>query len=70
LLNFFNTAFSVLSSVAKINEAIDVGDNERTYTALGNPDACIPNLDETNADRYQILLRESKEAKADVNVLL
>ncbi|XP_056022517.1 ras GTPase-activating-like protein IQGAP1 isoform X2 [Ostrea edulis] len=60
-----SAAVRVLSSVAKINEAVDVGDQERTYKALCNSEACIPNLDETNADRYQILLQESKEAKSD-----
>ncbi|XP_061172402.1 ras GTPase-activating-like protein IQGAP1 isoform X1 [Saccostrea echinata] len=58
-------AVRVLSSVAKINEAIDIGNAEGTYEALRNPETCISNLDETNADRYQILLQESKRAKSD-----
>ncbi|XP_078316270.1 ras GTPase-activating-like protein IQGAP1 isoform X2 [Crassostrea virginica] len=58
-------AVRVLSAVAKINQAIDVGDPERTYEALTSTEACITNLDETNIDRYQILLRESKLAKSE-----
>lgn len=57
----------VLSAVAKINEAIDVRDPERTLKALTSPESCIPNLDETNADRYQTKLRESKQAKSEVS---
>lgn len=57
----------MLSAVAKINEAIDVRDPERTLKALTSPEACIPNLDETNADRYQTQLRESKQAKSEVS---
>ena len=60
------SSFLVLSAVAKINQAIDVGDPERTYEALTSTEACITNLDETNIDRYQILLRESKLAKSEV----
>lgn len=61
------SAVLVLSAVAKINEAVDVRDPERTLKALTSPEACIPNLDETNADRYQTQLRESKQAKSEVS---
>lgn len=57
----------MLSAVAKINEAIDVRDPDRTLKALTYPEACIPNLDETNADRYQTQLWERKQAKSEVS---
>lgn len=60
-----SAAVRVLSAVAKINEAIDVRDPDRTLKALTSPEACIPNLDETNADRYQTQLWERKQAKSE-----
>lgn len=59
------TAVKVLSAVASINQALDVGDSERTYKKLAHEDACIPNLEENNADKYQKLLAKTKASKRE-----
>lgn len=56
-------AVKVLSAVAAINEAVEVGDPGVTFRTLANDDACIPNLEEANMDRYQkglVLARATK----------
>jgi hypothetical protein len=52
-----------LSAVAAINQAVDVGDAERTFQALSHEDACIPSLDENNTHKYQKHLSSLKTAK-------
>lgn len=61
--------FLVLSAVAKINQAVDVGNPERTYKALSDDDACVSDLDESNAENYQKTLASSKAAKTEVVIL-
>jgi hypothetical protein len=56
-----------LSAVAAINQAVDVGDAERTFQALSHEDACIPSLDENNTDKYQKHLSSLKTAKREVS---
>lgn len=58
-----------MSAVAAINQAVDVGDAERTFQALSHEDACIPSLDENNADKYQKHLSSLKTAKREVSYL-
>ena len=60
-------AVKVLSAVAAINQAVDVGDAERTFQALSHEDACIPSLDENNTDKYQKHLSSLKTAKREAS---
>lgn len=59
-----------MSAVAAINQAIDVGDADRTFQALSHEDACIPTLDENNADKYQKHLSSLKTAKREVSYFI
>lgn len=56
-------AIKVLSAVAAINKAVEVGDSEATLQTLCDPEACIPNLDEQNSEKYQKALAASKNTK-------
>ncbi|KAK3096452.1 hypothetical protein FSP39_000292 [Pinctada imbricata] len=58
-------AVKVLSAVASINQAVDMGNHSATFEALRNPEACISNLDEPNADRYQASLEKAKHNKRE-----
>ncbi|XP_060062495.1 ras GTPase-activating-like protein IQGAP1 [Ylistrum balloti] len=58
-------AVKVLSAVAAINEAVEVGDQGATYKTLANEDACIPNLEEQNLDRYQKGLVNARATKTE-----
>lgn len=58
---------SVLSAVAAINKAVEVGDSEATLQTLCDPEACIPNLDEQNSEKYQKALAASKNTKLGVS---
>ena len=57
---------SVLSAIAYINKSVDMGDSQGTYKALSAPNACIADLDEENADKYQKSLEDAKSAKKEV----
>ncbi|OWF47735.1 ras GTPase-activating-like protein IQGAP1 isoform X2 [Mizuhopecten yessoensis] len=58
-------AVKVLSAVAAINEAVEVGDQDATFKALANEDACIPNLEDQNLDRYQKGLVHARATKTE-----
>ncbi|XP_063433642.1 ras GTPase-activating-like protein IQGAP1 [Mytilus trossulus] len=60
-------AVKVLSAVAAINQALDVGDPERTFKALCNEDACVPDLDEHNMEKYQKQLVSQKATKSEAS---
>ncbi|XP_013411467.1 ras GTPase-activating-like protein IQGAP1 [Lingula anatina] len=55
----------VLSSIAKINQAVESGDPPLTFTALMDKNAHIQFLDENNQTKYQENLKEAKREKAD-----
>ena len=56
----------VLSAIAWINKAVDIGDPQGTYNALSAPNACMGDLDEENSDKYQKNLEEAKSEKKQV----
>ena len=60
---------SVLSAIAYINKSVDMGDSQGTYKALSAPNACIADLDEENADKYQKSLEDAKSAKKEVGFI-
>ena len=57
----------MLSAIASINHCVDTGSAEGTMVALSAETACISNLDEENAERYQKALIEAKAAKQGVS---
>ena len=56
----------MLSAIAWINKAVDIGDPQGTYNALSAPNACMGDLDEENSDKYQKNLEEAKSEKKQV----
>ena len=56
----------MLSAVAAINLAVDMRNHSATFEALADTDACVPNLDEPNSDKYQSALEKAKQAKQEV----
>ena len=59
---------TVLSAVAAINQTLEVGNTERTFEALSDPDAVIPNLEEENSDRYHKHLKQARVDKLEVHM--
>ena len=58
----------MLLAVATINQAVDMRNHSATFEALADPDACVPNLDEPNSDKYQAALEKAKQAKQEVRL--
>ena len=66
LIYHFACFISVLSAIATINRSIDTGNAEGTFGALSLDHACISDLDEENAARYQAALEKTKNDKQEV----
>ena len=58
---------SVLSAIAEINNALDLGSATTTFSALDSDDACLQNLDEQCKEKYMQALAERKAAKHTVS---
>ncbi|KAL5004093.1 hypothetical protein ScPMuIL_017549 [Solemya velum] len=56
-------AVKVLSAIALINQAVELGDSNHTFETLVAPDAHITDLDEHNAAKYQSSLVDTKNGK-------
>ncbi|KAL3866731.1 hypothetical protein ACJMK2_044012 [Sinanodonta woodiana] len=56
-------AVKVLSAIASINNAVDTGSIHGTLSALNDPNACIPNVDDHHEDRYHKCLAAAKLKK-------
>ena len=57
---------TVLSAIANINRSIDTGSTDGIFGSLSEDHACIANLDEENAVRYQSELEKAKNGKQGV----
>lgn len=50
----------ILSAIAKVNQAVSVGNTQMTLKALLEPDANIAAVEEDLAEKYQVALGEAQ----------
>ena len=60
------SSLAVLSSLARINQVIDVGSSDLMRQALQADDAHLSHVDEDYVDKYQQALAQAKANKAKV----
>ena len=55
---------TIHAAIMAVNEALEKENSQETFQALSNPNTCLINLEEENAEKYQDALLYGKKEKA------